>query len=129
VSDKGALSQQSMYSGRDCPVCPYISLLQYKKAENQFYIFADDIAPRFVTSVLPLDFDTFAVADKFGNLGVLRLPEDVSAQVGARCCGCPLLTFTSNMEVLQRCSQLPVSHTPGSTAFQGSTSVKWLSRG
>lgn len=45
------------------------------------YIFADDAAPRYVTSVLPLDYDTMAVADKFGNVGVLRLPPDVSAQV------------------------------------------------
>jgi hypothetical protein len=67
--------------------CPH-SCLQYKKAENQFYIFADDTVPRFVTSVLPLDFDTFAVADKFGNLGVLRLPADVSAQVGGASLTC-----------------------------------------
>lgn len=60
---------------------PWPFCLQYKKADNQFYIFADDTAPRYCTSVLPLDYDTFAVADKFGNLGVLRLPADISAQV------------------------------------------------
>jgi splicing factor 3B subunit 3 len=45
-------------------------------------VFADDGAPRYVTALLPLDYDTVAVADKFGNLSVLRLPPDVSAQVG-----------------------------------------------
>jgi len=34
-----------------------------------------------VTTLLPLDYDTLAVGDKFGNLSVLRLPADVSAQV------------------------------------------------
>ncbi|GFH30321.1 CPSF_A domain-containing protein, partial [Haematococcus lacustris] len=58
-----------------------VHLMKYKKAENIFYIFADDTMPRFVTSILPLDFDTFAVGDKFGNLTVLRLPADISAQV------------------------------------------------
>lgn len=59
-----------------------VHYMKYKKAENQLYIFADDTAPRYTTAVLPLDYDTVAVADKFGNLGVLRLPADVSAQVG-----------------------------------------------
>uniref|UniRef100_A0A7S3VLT8 DNA damage-binding protein 1 n=1 Tax=Dunaliella tertiolecta TaxID=3047 RepID=A0A7S3VLT8_DUNTE len=58
-----------------------VHFMKYKKADNHLYIFADDASPRYVTSVLPLDYDTLAVADKFGNVGVLRLPPDVSAQV------------------------------------------------
>ncbi|KAF5839279.1 CPSF A subunit region-domain-containing protein [Dunaliella salina] len=58
-----------------------VHFMKYKKADNHLYIFADDASPRYVTSVLPLDYDTMAVADKFGNVGVLRLPPDVSAQV------------------------------------------------
>lgn len=64
------------------PACPTPPLhAQYKKTENVMYIFADDTAPRYVSATLPLDYDTVAVADKFGNLGILRLPADVSQQV------------------------------------------------
>lgn len=45
------------------------------------YIYADDILPRYVTAALPLDYDTMAGADKFGNLYVTRLPPEVSSQV------------------------------------------------
>lgn len=38
--------------------------------------------------MLPLDYDTLAVADKFGNLSVLRLPAEVSAQVSRLLGGC-----------------------------------------
>ncbi|GAB4816845.1 hypothetical protein N2152v2_003891 [Parachlorella kessleri] len=55
--------------------------LKYKKSDNRFYVFADDIVPRHVTAALPLDYDTVAGADKFGNLFVSRLPADVSQQV------------------------------------------------
>ncbi len=36
--------------------------------ENQLIIFADDLSPRFVTAVCLLDYDTVAVADKFGTI-------------------------------------------------------------
>eukprot|EP00877_Chromochloris_zofingiensis_P000800 jgi/Chrzof1/10720/Cz05g09290.t1 len=55
--------------------------LKYKKADNQFYCFADDVHPRYITTALPVDYDTVAAADKFGNLFVARLPADISAQV------------------------------------------------
>lgn len=48
--------------------------LRYKHAENQMIIFADDTLPRYVTASCMLDIDTIAVADKFGNLVILRLP-------------------------------------------------------
>ncbi|KAG2485365.1 hypothetical protein HYH03_015856 [Edaphochlamys debaryana] len=58
-----------------------VHMMRYKKADNAFYIFADDIAPRYLTSLLPLDYDTVAAGDKFGNLVVLRLPKEASQQV------------------------------------------------
>jgi len=58
-----------------------VHFFRYNKTDNKLYCFADDINPRYVTTILPLDYDTVALADKFGNFSVLRLPPDVSAQV------------------------------------------------
>ncbi|PSC75527.1 splicing factor 3B subunit 3-like [Micractinium conductrix] len=55
--------------------------LRYKKADNQFYAFADDIVPRHITAALHLDYDTMAGADRFGNVFISRLPPEISAQV------------------------------------------------
>jgi len=54
---------------------------KYKKSENILYQYADDIAPRHLTAALPLDYDTVAGGDKFGNVFLTRLPADISAQV------------------------------------------------
>ena len=59
---------------------------KYKQGENVLYEYADDIAPRHLTATLPLDYDTVAAADKFGNLFVTRLPPDVSSQVSWPLC-------------------------------------------
>lgn len=58
-----------------------VFFLKYKKAENQLIIFADDTHPRWVTATTLLDYDTIAIADKFGNLSVLRLPNSVTDDV------------------------------------------------
>ena len=55
--------------------------MRYKKADNALYVYADDIVPRHLTAALPLDYDTVAGADKFGNFVVTRLPAATSAQV------------------------------------------------
>lgn len=49
--------------------------------DNQLVVFADDTTPRYVTCVCVLDYHTVAVADKFGNLAVVRLPERVNEDV------------------------------------------------
>lgn len=64
-----------------CAAQESVHFFRYNKADNKLYCFADDIHPRYVTHLLPLDYDTVALADKFGNFSVLRLPEDVSLQV------------------------------------------------
>ena len=63
-----------------------VHYFKYKQGENVLYEYADDIAPRHLTATLPLDYDTVAAADKFGNLFVTRLPPDVSSQVSMRLC-------------------------------------------
>jgi splicing factor 3B subunit 3 len=59
-----------------------VHFFRYNKADNKLYCFADDVHPRYITAMTPLDYDTVAAGDKFGNFVVLRLPADVSAQVG-----------------------------------------------
>tara|TARA_B110000208_G_scaffold3620_1_gene4865 strand:- start:2062 stop:5706 length:3645 start_codon:yes stop_codon:yes gene_type:complete len=51
-------------------------LVRYRSEENQLTAFADETAPRMLTAMLPLDFNTAAVADKFGNFSITRLGED-----------------------------------------------------
>lgn len=44
-------------------------------------LFADDVAPRWLTASAALDATTVAGADKFGNIFVTRLPQEVSEDV------------------------------------------------
>lgn len=54
---------------------------QYIAKENRIIPFADDYIPRWVTCFVMLDYDTIACGDKFGNVFVTRLPNDVSVDV------------------------------------------------
>ena len=49
--------------------------LRHKTNENQFYIFADDVIPRWLTASIFIDYDTIAGADKFENFFIYRLPQ------------------------------------------------------
>ncbi|EGG17647.1 CPSF domain-containing protein [Cavenderia fasciculata] len=51
-----------------------VHFFTYRRSENVLVLFADDTAPRFVTSCVMLDFDTVAIADKFGTIAVVRMP-------------------------------------------------------
>lgn len=55
--------------------------IRFRKQENQLVIFADDTYPRWATAVTILDFTTCALADKFGNITILRLPSDINDDV------------------------------------------------
>jgi splicing factor 3B subunit 3 len=55
-------------------------ILKYRKAEKQMMLFADCNVPRYLTASTILDYNTVAGADKFGNIFVSRLPEDVSEE-------------------------------------------------
>uniref|UniRef100_A0A7S0PY64 DNA damage-binding protein 1 n=1 Tax=Coccolithus braarudii TaxID=221442 RepID=A0A7S0PY64_9EUKA len=55
--------------------------ISYKRSENQLSIFADDISPRWLTCATPLDINTLVGGDKFGNIYICRLPQEVSDDV------------------------------------------------
>lgn len=52
----------------------------YKPQENKLIPFVDDTISRWTTTTTLLDYDTTAGGDKFGNLWVVRCPEDVSKE-------------------------------------------------
>lgn len=54
-----------------CDIQESVFFMRYKHEDNQIIIFADDIIPRFVTSFAILDFNTVAIADKFGSIAVV----------------------------------------------------------
>jgi splicing factor 3B subunit 3 len=55
--------------------------LKYRRVENTFALYADDTVARHMTCSTVLDYDTVAGADKFGNVFILRLPEDATDEV------------------------------------------------
>jgi len=66
-------------------VAESVLFVKYNKSTNALVIFADDVTPRWCTTMCNLDYDSVAVADKFGNIFVSRLPaeskDDVSAPI------------------------------------------------
>lgn len=56
------------------------TFVKYDAMENQFIPFADDIMKRQVTALTTLDYDTIIGGDKFGNIFVSRVPNNVSEQ-------------------------------------------------
>ena len=63
-----------------------VHLFRYRATDNALYPFADESLPRHVTcsaAMLPLDYDTAAVGDKFGTVAALRLPAAASAAAEA----------------------------------------------
>eukprot|EP00992_Anisonema_acinus_P013135 TRINITY_DN8566_c0_g1_i3.p1 TRINITY_DN8566_c0_g1~~TRINITY_DN8566_c0_g1_i3.p1 ORF type:complete len:1206 (+),score=374.60 TRINITY_DN8566_c0_g1_i3:30-3647(+) len=60
-----------------------IHYLRYRRKENIFVVFADNTAPRWMTCMCPLDFNTVAGADKFGNIFVSRLRAGVLDDIEA----------------------------------------------
>eukprot|EP00210_Caulerpa_lentillifera_P002872 g2742.t1 len=71
--------------------------MKYKPSDNQFYTFADDISSRSIISSVMLDYDTVAAGDKFGNIFVARLPEDLSSQVEDDPTGGKLASMTGHL--------------------------------
>jgi len=54
--------------------------LRYRPTENTLHVFADDVAPRWLTASCVLDFNSVAGADKFGNIFVVRLPTEADGE-------------------------------------------------
>ena len=72
--------------------------VKYQRHENTFILFADDVAPRWITASTVLDANTMAGADKFGNIFVTRLPQEVSDDVD----DAQLLSSAAGNEVMLR---------------------------
>ncbi|KAI8837822.1 splicing factor 3B subunit 3-like protein [Chytridium lagenaria] len=53
----------------------------YIPQDNKIYIFADDTQVRWITSTVMLDYDTVAGGDKFGNVFVTRLSNEISLDI------------------------------------------------
>lgn len=45
-------------------------VLKFRPSDNQFFEFADDILPRWITASCVLDYHTICGADKFENVFV-----------------------------------------------------------
>lgn len=52
----------------------------YKSAANRLIPFADDVIQRWTTTTTMLDYETTAGGDKFGNLWVVKCPEQASKE-------------------------------------------------
>jgi len=50
-----------------------VFFMRYKHEDNQIIIFADDTMPRFVTAFAIVDYNTVAIADKFGNIAIVSI--------------------------------------------------------
>lgn len=65
-----------------------VFLVKFKRTENAFIIFAEDVIPRWTSAICSLDHHTICGTDKFGNMFVMRAPEnadeDVDGSTGAR---------------------------------------------
>ncbi|KAI9294366.1 hypothetical protein K502DRAFT_365900 [Neoconidiobolus thromboides FSU 785] len=58
-----------------------IHFAAYTQLENQLMVFADDTLPAFTSATCYVDYNTVAVGDKFGNIFLARLPNDVVSEI------------------------------------------------
>jgi len=55
--------------------------VKYNKNEKQLNVLADSISPRYISATCLVDFATFAVGDKFGNICIQRLPIETTDSI------------------------------------------------
>lgn len=48
-----------------------VFFVRFKPHQNQLSVFADDCMQRFVTATAIVDYNTMAVADKFGTVSIV----------------------------------------------------------
>lgn len=65
-------------------MCESFHYVMYKKTDKQLHLLCDSLAPRYLTATCPLDYDSMAGADKFGNVWVSRLPAEVRSRASVR---------------------------------------------
>ncbi|KAI9220831.1 CPSF A subunit region-domain-containing protein [Blastocladiella britannica] len=58
-----------------------VCVAMYRPTDQRIVVFADDAVARWVTAAVLLDYDSIAVADKFGTLAVLRVPRALSKEI------------------------------------------------
>lgn len=58
-----------------------VFFVKYIREHNRLAVFADDAVSRATSALCVLDYDTVALADKYGNVAVLRLPADATDDV------------------------------------------------
>jgi splicing factor 3B subunit 3 len=58
-----------------------VHVVKFKRTDNSFSIIADDVSTRHTTAFVPLDHDSVALGDKFGNVCILRLPDELNEDV------------------------------------------------
>ncbi|OQO05830.1 hypothetical protein B0A48_09925 [Cryoendolithus antarcticus] len=61
-------------------VAESVTFVVYKAKANRMIPFADDVIQRWTTAATLVDYETVAGGDKFGNLWLLRCPEQASAE-------------------------------------------------
>lgn len=54
------------------------TFMKYRKNDNALNVFADDTYPRYIVSSGVVDINSVAGGDKFGNICVLKLPDDIN---------------------------------------------------
>ena len=57
-----------------------VFFVNFIRRENRLEVFADCVTPHWVTRTTMLDYNTVAGGDKFGNVWVERLPQDLIKQ-------------------------------------------------
>ena len=72
--------------------------LKYTKDRNELIVFADDATPRYTTCGTLVDYQTVAGGDKFGNMFVLRLPDELLDDGTATSSSSTATSTTANME-------------------------------
>lgn len=55
-----------------------VTYVKYSQEENTLLRFADDVIARYVTCMQMVDYDMVAAGDRFGNVFLLRCPDDAS---------------------------------------------------
>lgn len=58
-----------------------VFFVSYKPQVNKLIPFADDVLPRWMTSILFLDYETVVGSDKFGNVFTLRFDPNLSKSI------------------------------------------------
>jgi splicing factor 3B subunit 3 len=57
-----------------------VHVVRYRRSDGSLAVVADDVTARHTSALLPLDHDTVAAGDRFGNLFVLRMPPDADEE-------------------------------------------------